>query len=36
MQGELRNAAKTLLDAIFAHRNDEQIPGSELTLPRQK
>jgi len=36
IQGEVRNAAKTLLDAVLAHRNDVQIPGSELKSPRQK
>jgi len=36
MQGEVRNVAKTLLDAVLLHRDKAQIPGSELTPPRQK
>jgi multimeric flavodoxin WrbA len=36
MQGEVRNAAKTLLDAVLAHRDKAQIPGSELNPPRRK
>lgn len=36
MQGEVRNAAKTLRDAVLARRSDEAIPGSELKPPRQK
>ena len=36
MQGEVRNAAKTLLDAVLSHRDKAQIPGSELHPPRQK
>jgi multimeric flavodoxin WrbA len=36
MQGEVRNAAKTLLDAVLEHRDKAQIPGSELHPPRRK
>lgn len=36
MQGEVRNVAKTLLDAVLLHRDKAQIPGSELKPPRQK
>lgn len=36
MQGEVRNAAHTLRDAVLAHRHKNEIPGSELKLPRQK
>lgn len=36
MQGEVRQAAQTLLDAVVAHRDREKIPGSELKPPRQK
>ena len=36
MQGEVRNAARTLLDAVLAHRDRSRIPGGELTSPRQK
>jgi hypothetical protein len=35
-QGEVRNAAKTLLDAVLSRRDKAQIPGSELHLPRWK
>ena len=36
MQGEVRNAAKTLLDAVISRRDRAEIPGSELHPPRQK
>lgn len=36
MQGEVRNAAKTLAEGVLAHRGRTTIPGSDLHLPRQK
>ncbi|MDB5585780.1 MAG: putative multimeric flavodoxin [Devosia sp.] len=36
IQGEVRNAAKTLLDALQMHRGNDAIPGSDLKPPRQK
>ncbi len=36
MQGEVRNAARTLLEAVLAHRDREAVPGSDLQQPRQK
>jgi multimeric flavodoxin WrbA len=36
MQGEVRNAAHTLLDAVLARRDRQAIPGSQLHPPRQK
>lgn len=36
IQGEVRNAAHTLLDALQLHRGGTAIPGSQLTPPRQK
>lgn len=36
MQGEVRNAARTLLEAVLTHRDRVWIPGSQLHAPRQK
>ncbi len=36
VQEEVRNAARTLRDAVLAHRDRDAIPGSELQKPRQK
>lgn len=36
VQGEIRNVAKTLRDALLAHRDKAAIPGSALVPPRQK
>ena len=36
VQGEVRNAARTLADAVLARHGKAAIAGSELTPPRQK
>jgi hypothetical protein len=36
VQEEVRNAARTLRDAVLLHRDRGAIPGSELEKPRQK
>ena len=36
MQGEVRNAARTLRDAIIKQRDGTTIAGSDLVAPRQK
>lgn len=36
MQGEVRNAAHALAEAVLAHRDKGAIPGSDLKPPRQK
>lgn len=36
VQGEVRNAARTLADAVLGGRGKSAIAGSELTPPRQK
>ncbi|SEP81062.1 Multimeric flavodoxin WrbA [Devosia sp. YR412] len=36
MQGEVRNVARTLRDALLAHHDRKAVPGSELVQPRNK